>query len=326
MAVNLLGMSRNGALYYVRRGAARENVYIADLDGAGASRTPVRGVGSATNVNRGPAWSRDGRHLAYYSAYNPTMGARPPETRLVIRDVTTGVDRLVSLPPNVENTPLNPGPKWFPDNRSLLILAREPQGAGLGFYRLDSDTGRSDLLWRISGNTQSFDLSSDGTFIYRQAPNQLVRFDIDNRRESVLATDASYTALSVSPDGSQLAAVRSIRERAGEAPGIITLRPSAGGTTQEIYRHPTWYDGTRFNTLAWTPDGRYLLFGLAEGGTQALWRVAVKGGAPEKIGLSGEIKTPAVRPGGKQIAFAMRETDDNEVWVLENLLATSRVP
>jgi Tol biopolymer transport system component len=324
--VNLLGMSRSGALYYVKRGATRTNVYIADFDGAVANPQSRRGIGSTTHVNRGPAWSRDGRYLAYYSAYNPAMGARPPETRLVIRDMTTSADRAVTLPPNVENTPLNPGPKWFPDNRTLLILAREPEGAGLGFYRLDSDSGRSDLLWRITSGTQSFDLSSDGRFIYRQGPNQLVRYDIENRRESVLATDATYTAVSVSPDGSRLAALRSIREKAGEAPGVITLRPSSGGTAQEIYRHPIWYDGTRFNTLAWAPDGRFLLFGRPEGDTPFLWRVPVSGGEPEKIGFSGDIKTPAIRPGGKQIAFALRETDDNEVWMLENLLTASRVP
>jgi Tol biopolymer transport system component len=301
-------------------------VYVADLGGTGASRQSFRGIGSTTNVNRGPAWSRDGRYLAYYSAHNPAGGARPPEARLVIRDMTTGGDRVVSLPPNVENTPLNPGPKWFPDNRSLLILARDPEGSGLGFYRFDADAGRTDLIWRLSGRTQSFDLSPDGKFIYCQGPNLLLRYDIENRRETVLAKDGSYTAVSISPDGLQLAALRSIREKPGEAPGVVTVRPSTGGAAQEIYRHPTWYDGTRHNTLAWTPDGRFLVFGRAEGDTPFLWRVPVSGGEPEKIGFSGDIKTPAIRPGGKQIAFALRETDDNEVWMLENLLTASRVP
>jgi Tol biopolymer transport system component len=318
--ITLLGMSRGGALHYVRQGATRANVYVADLAGTGASPQSLRSIGSPNNVNRGPAWSQDGRYLAYYSAY------RPPETRLVIRDMTTGGDRLVSLPPNIENTNLNPGPKWFPDNRSLLILARDPQGSGLGFYRFDADTGRTDLIWRLSGRTQSFDLSPDGKFIYCQGPNLLLRYDIENRRETVLAKDGSYTAVSISPDGRQLAALRSIREKPGEAPGVVTVRPSTGGAAQAIYRHPIWYDGTRFNTLAWTPDGRFLVFGRPEGDTPFLWRVPVSGGEPEKIGFSGDIKTPAIRPGGKQIAFALRETDDNEVWMLENLLTASRVP
>ena len=57
-------MSRSGALYYLRQGSTRENVYVADVGDTGASRQSFRGIGSATNVNRGPAWSLNGRYLA----------------------------------------------------------------------------------------------------------------------------------------------------------------------------------------------------------------------------------------------------------------------
>ena len=111
------------------------------------------------------------------------------------------------------------------------------------------------------------------------------------------------------------------RRRSTGCPGVIEVRPSGGGAAREVYRHPMWYDGSRYNTLAWTPNGRSLLFGRAEADTPDLWRVAAAGGSPQKIGLAGEIKTPAVRPGGKEIAFAMRETDDNEVWMIDNLVS-----
>ena len=320
-AVTVLGMSRTGSLYYVRRGATRQNVYAADFDSRVVNPSTRRRIGSTTNANQGPAWSRDGRYLAYYSAHNPTMAARPPESTVVVRDVSTGVERVLPLPVSVENTPLNPGPKWFPGNRYLLILAREPQGSGLAFHRLDLETGRTEVLWRFTGATQSFDLSPDGKVIYCKCAARLIRYDIDSRREATLAEGPSYTAVAISPDGSQLASLKSIRENKKEAPTVIEVRPSGGGAAREVYRHPMWYDGSRYNTLAWTPDGRSLLFGRAEADTPDLWRVAAAGGSPQKIGLAGEVKTPAVRPGGKEIAFAMRETDDNEVWMIDNLVS-----
>lgn len=322
--VNILGISRSGALYYVRRGASRQNVYLSTVDATGVTSASRRPIGNAINANQGPAWSRDGRYLAYYSAYNPTLASRPSASMLVVRDLTTGVDRVLPLPVTIENTPLNPGPKWFPGNRFLLILTREPQGAGLAFHRFDLENGRSELLWRITEGTHSFDVSPDGKALYCQQPTRLVRYDIETRRETVLATGASYTAIALSPDGTQLASFRSVREKKGEAPGIIEVRPSSGGAAREVYRHPIWYDGTRFNTLAWTPDGRALLFARAEDDTPYLWRVPVQGGTPSKIGLSGGIKTPVMRPGGKEIAFGLRENDDNEVWMLENVVSASQ--
>lgn len=36
------------------------------------------------------------------------------------------------------------------------------------------------------------------------------------------------------------------------------------------------------------------------------------------------IKTPAVRPDGRQLAFGLTENDDNEIWTLENFLPAIR--
>jgi hypothetical protein len=61
-----------------------------------------------------------------------------------------------------------------------------------------------------------------------------------------------------------------------------------------------------------------------------LWAVSTNGGEPREMGISmnARIKTPAIhpdgRPDGRRIAFGAVEVDNNEVWVIENALASTR--
>jgi Tol biopolymer transport system component len=224
-----------------------------------------------TRTNRRPAWSRDGQYLAYYSSRSPSglpnPGTNP--TVLVIRTVGTGVERVVPLPVGVVNNPLSSGPKWFPDNRSVLIQSRDAQGPGLGFYRLDLDTARTELLWSVTHNGRfSLDLSPDGRSIFlnsslptsgqpsgpRTPRGRLMRIDLDSRRETVLKQDEWFIELAVSPDGAELAYLKTVRKDTTEYASILEVMPTAGGPSREVYRHPFWYDGSRYNTLAWTAD------------------------------------------------------------------------
>ena len=329
----LLGISRSGALYYHLAGASRQHVHVADLETNGLPRLPARPVGSALAASQGPAWSRDGQYLAYYSSHNPTMVPTPAASTLVVRTVSTGVERVLPLPGNAMNSPLNPGPKWFPDNRAMLILMRDAEGAGRALYRFDLETAQTDLVWRITHQTGAFfvDVSPDGRSIYAafqglgEGSGALVRFDIATGQETFLRKDGSFKALAVSPDGNQIASLKTAEKTATEWPSVIEVMPTAGGKAREVYRQAVWYDGTRYNTLAWASDQRFLIFARnenasADASTGELWRVPIAGGPPEKMGLTGFIKTPAVRPDGRQIAFARRDTDDDEVWMLENYL------
>lgn len=334
----LLGMTRTGAMHYLVRGMARRNVHVADFDGARVSRSALLATEDGPGAYALPAWSHDGQYLAYYSSRNPRAVATRNPTALVIRTVSTGVERVVPLPIGFVNSPATPGPRWFPDNRAVLVLVRDAQGPGLAFYRFDLDATRTDFLWRVQNpGAFAFDLSPDGRSIFcafqvssfdSAGPSGgLVRFDIDSRRETVLKKDEWFIAVAVSPDGAELAFLKSVRGNTKEAPSVVEVMPTTGGPAREVYRHPVWLDGSRYNTLAWTPDQRYLLFVRGElrgeDSTQTLWRVPLAGGPPEEVGVvssAGDIKSPAVRPDGKQIAFARSQVSDNEILALENFL------
>jgi Tol biopolymer transport system component len=89
-----------------------------------------------------------------------------------------------------------------------------------------------------------------------------------------------------------------------------------------VFRDEPWLGGNRYNTLAWFPDGRHVMFARDRGG---LWRVRKEGGMPTAIGvtMNARIKSPAVHPDGTRLAFATIDADNNEVWLLENFLPTA---
>ena len=90
-------------------------------------------------------------------------------------------------------------------------------------------------------------------------------------------------------------------------------KPTAGGKLRDLYREPR---SGRIYSVAWTPDGRHLLF--AKKGQ--LWRIPVERGEPEKLPLTMEaLRELRVHPDGTRIAFTAG-TGKGEVWVMENFL------
>ena len=91
------------------------------------------------------------------------------------------------------------GPKWFPDNRSVLVLVRDAQGSGFGLYRLALETGSTGMLVHLNQNVSSYDLSPDGRTIFYIFHNglmsRLIRYDIDSHRETELKKNEWFIAL-----------------------------------------------------------------------------------------------------------------------------------
>jgi Tol biopolymer transport system component len=78
-----------------------------------------------------------------------------------------------------------------------------------------------------------------------------------------------------------------------------------------------------FGTLAWTPDGRSVLFArkINSGSLKTeLWLVPIQGGEPRKLELTAEnMRDLSVHPDGRHIAFTAGKPK-SEIWVMENFL------
>ena len=103
------------------------------------------------------------------------------------------------------------------------------------------------------------------------------------------------------------------------------IMPVAGGEPREFHR---LQDTEEFvpdavgSGLAWTADGRYVLFGVYrpdQPEPMELWRVPAEGGEPQKLLEMDGVKDISVHPDGRRIAFTGGSVQ-MEVWAMENFL------
>ena len=323
-----LGLTRAGSLYYGLR-VSGPDVYTVSLDPqtGKVAGTPSRVAQHFIGTNSDPDWSPDGRRLAYVSErFSPgsMVGARV----LCITDLQSGLRREL---------PLRLGyvarPRWSPDGGRILIKANDEKGR-LSFFVVDADTGRTTLLirrqglavarWSQDGKTVFVVIHEDATANKTEAVSWIVAKDVETGVEREIfretasaggAGDALVNNLTVSPDGRLLAFTVS-RNRSQ----LVMVVPSEGGDPHEIFRIDLSSSGFRIPNgagLAWTPDGREILFVKAVVGE--LWALPAEGGEPRPLGMRMKnLGNLALHPDGRQIAF-QSGSGALEVWALENL-------
>jgi Tol biopolymer transport system component len=86
-----------------------------------------------------PAWSRDGKYLAYASRRR-SIG--PHHFVFAIRSLETGEVREVSPSPAIDQVG---SVIWAPDGRSLIVNRRDVKGR-YGIFWVDAQTGKTSIL------------------------------------------------------------------------------------------------------------------------------------------------------------------------------------
>lgn len=200
--------------------------------------------------------------------------------------------------------------QWSSDGRALVGAGGNEKG-DWGAIRIDVATGETTTLAPGAGRGLLYPMPTpDGKALLYKLTGGLFRRDLQSGVEQELyATPDRAQWLTLSPDGQQLAFVES-----KTAESTLKLVPAAGGETREVAR----IKGSA-STVAWTPDGKHLLFQQAA----QLWRVSSAGGEPQKVALTmkGGLGHLRVHPDGRQIAFSAHPQPDKiEVWALENFL------
>ncbi len=127
------------------------------------------------------------------------------------------------------------------------------------------------------------------------------------------SSDDNYPAFS--PDGQTLAFIRSSRLNSEDL-YFISIQ---GGKLQRLTA-----DERRIHSLAWTADGREIVFSSNRGGGFGLWRAAVSGGRPERLAVTGQnAYSPAISRQGNRLAYNVAFLDSN-IWRIDRSSAASR--
>ena len=274
------------------------------------------------NEATAPAWSPDGRYLAYGQGWTGLVA---------IRTLATGATRTLwtGLPGAIMSL------AWFPDLGSLAAQGPGPDGGPVGLRRIDLASGSlSDMLlgqgWRMFGANPT--ISPDGkSLVYKGLDTRqvvaLTRYSLETKAQQVvleLKPPEYVNEFAVLPGTGQIAVALAVQ--GGQSQSIGLLDPSSG-EARIIHRTPAGYYIPANISLAWMPDGKSLLFVTAPtatgGSPMSLFRIPLSGGQPQKLFEAETIWQVRVHPDGSQVAIDTRGIS-HETWVADNLFATAR--
>jgi TolB protein len=242
-----------GAKLAAVRQRGNKEIVVLDIDGRGV--LPVTRNGS---INLSPAWSPDGRRIAWtsYKRDNPDV---------YVKDLITGRTRVLSAAPGI-----NIGAAFSPDG-SKVALSRSQDGDA-DIYVLDARTGK--LLQRVTrggGIDVGPVWSPDGTRLAfsseRSGGSQIFVMDLAGGTPRRVSRQGSFNTDPVwSPDGTRLAFV-------GRDPGfdVFVVDLESGRTTRVTQNMGDNEDPS------WSPDGRYLVFSSTRTGSSNLWLASADG-------------------------------------------------
>jgi Tol biopolymer transport system component len=303
-----MGFTREGSLYYGFR-AVSSDVYVASINPATGKplAPPAKAIPEFAGRNSSPAWSPDGKSLAYVSE-RPSPGTSRRRTVLVIRSVENGQERELHPKAYLRNLHFSPDGRSILCGRSLqLIDVKTEDVTRLVQFDPAVRVRIRDAAW-----------SPDGKAIYyvkEENSTSIVMHDLETGKDKQLRNEGvHYVGFALSPDGRRLAFAADER--------TLMVMPATGGQPRELLRLP---DNERFAyrpNFTWTADGQYILY-RKNWGPIELWRIPAEGGESQKLLAINDLRDVSVHPDGSRIAFVGGD-HAMEVWAMENFLPESK--
>ena len=263
-----------------------------------ATPLTVRPLTSYPSIERSVAFSPDGRQVAF-----AWVGGGAPNFDIYVQLIDAGAPLRLTTSPARDMSPA-----WSPDGRYVAFL--RGTGDDKGFYVVPALGGGERKVgtaygWRQAGITPHAvawipdgdrlavidkETDADPWAIY------LLSVESGQRRKLTTPPVASTGDLrvAVSPDGRRVAFAR--------VTTATTLYTQAidGGAPVHVTSSSEGVAG-----LAWTSDGRELLYSTAELEDSEVWRVSATGGTPSRVtGLGKGAQDLSISRDGTRVAFA----------------------
>jgi len=334
-----MGFTEKGS-YYFGIQQRMQNVYAVDFNPeSGRVTAPAQKIiREFEGYNEAPAFSPDGKHLAYISCRSPMIkpfgaGVRGGNV-LCIKALETGKVKEINSSLHQMGYPV-----WSPDGSSISLVHWSANDR-IELCKIDVQTGKVSVIskpdrgyshfgghgWFPDGNTFYFGLSDN-----EADSNNIIARDLESGKEETIYKSGDFYTFTISPDGRWFALTCASNEDAK-----MKVVSTTGKDSRILHRFEEGVLLGRVPSTAWTPDGKYILFGIQEvqkieetsstdltnSNKFELCRLSVSGGEPEKLGLkmnSGFVNM-SMHPDGRKITFSSQDEMVSEIWVMENFL------
>jgi Tol biopolymer transport system component len=282
--------------------------YVSKKSQAGQNHPDVEPFTSSPGQKSAPVFSPDGNEIAY--AWN---GETDDNSDIYVKLIGAGSPLRLTRSPAKDYCPA-----WSPDGRYIAFMRDVPSDDRAGYYLIPALGGVErrigDAYDRSPVFARCLDWSLDGKSLIvadRMAPedsrSSILLLSIEDGQRTVLVSqpDRYVANPTLSPDGTLVAYVQG----AGFLAVDVHVVPVSGGRPRRLTS-----DGRSLDGLAWTADGREIVFSSNRGGLWRLWRVAVSGGTPEPVnGVGDGASSPAIAPRGNRLAYLHLRADAN-LW------------
>jgi Tol biopolymer transport system component len=265
-----------------------------------------------------PAFSPDGNQIAF-----DWDGGTSDNIDIYVKLIGAGAPLRLTTHPGIDRSPT-----WSPDGRYIAFSRFSDSEKGIFIVPALGGTERKlyspdwgfhgfgGVVWSPDGKLLAYlDRSSPHT----QYGIWLLSVENLERRQLTWPPEQNLADMvpTFSPDSQTLAFVRFTSGRTSD----IYLVPIGGGEPRRLT-----FDNREIDGLAWTPDGREIVFPSDRGGGNGLWRILVTGGTPERLAVGGDNDfSPPLSPQGNRLAMSrqgnrlayVQTSFDTNIWRIE---------